>query len=129
MEFTAWIIVWYRESGIQIQSTREVKRSTYWGQTMMGFFFHPDRGSDLAEGNLHDVIGKSGENYTQAQNKNPCSDIVPAAKGCDDDKQLTDEKFRRAEIRKHPQTHRKKATKVFGIRPASTPVSLISRLP
>ncbi len=37
MELTAWIIVWYRDSGIQIQSTREVNRSTYWGQTMLGF--------------------------------------------------------------------------------------------
>jgi hypothetical protein len=36
MELTAWIIVWYSESGIQIQSTREVSRSAYCGHTIVG---------------------------------------------------------------------------------------------
>jgi hypothetical protein len=37
MAFTAWITAWYKVSGIQKQSTREVSNSAYWGQTMVAF--------------------------------------------------------------------------------------------
>jgi hypothetical protein len=49
MAFTAWIMVWYKVSGIQKQSTREVSNSAYWGQTMAGVFLEPDSGIRIAE--------------------------------------------------------------------------------
>jgi hypothetical protein len=55
-----------------------------------GFFLHLNRGADAAEGNLHDVVGKYGENHTRAQDKYTLCDVMTAAKGSGDDKQFSE---------------------------------------